>query len=210
MENTELEIIEHYKNLSLENIHSEVWESISGYDGMYQVSSMGRIKSLARIDKLNHPIQLRILKQDKRRGYLCVTLSNDIALKRFPVHLLVLRAFHPNPESRPEGNHKRGIKTDNRETELEWSTKSENILHAYRVGLMKPNKPQLGKFGAMSSRSKPIVQKSISGQIIKIWESGCLAASKLKLPQENINAVCRGRRTACGGFKWEYQTSNSI
>jgi len=110
-------------------VSREVWKDVVGYEGMYQVSNMGRIKSFCR-DKNG-----RLLKPclDKY-GYLKVILSRDSKRKTVKVHRLVLETFigdAPSPEH--EGNHKNGNRADNRIENLEWTTPSENCKHAFRV-----------------------------------------------------------------------------
>lgn len=118
----------------------EIWRDIIGYEGLYQVSSDGRIKRLE-FKKRNlltggfSTIRERILKPVKHyNGYLFVSLCNG-EQKEFSIHTLVARAFIPNPENKPEVNHKNGVKSDNHISNLEWCTTSENILHAYENGL---------------------------------------------------------------------------
>lgn len=138
-----IESNEIYKNLSLENIEGEIWKDIIGFEGYYQVSNMGRIKSLAKIVKHSNPKlkcsrKERILKQNKVIGYLSVCFSkNGVATKPFLVHRIVGEHFIDNPYNKPCINHKNGIRHDNRATELEWCTHSENSQHAIDTGLHK-------------------------------------------------------------------------
>lgn len=117
----------------------EEWKDISGYEGRYQISNMGRVKSLPRIIKNGigecHK-KGRILKPQKAvKGYIRVTLCNEEYCKPFKIHRLVAEHFIPNPENKPQVNHINGDKTDNRVDNLEWCTNGENQLHAYKLGL---------------------------------------------------------------------------
>ena len=113
----------------------EVWKDIAGYEGYYQVSSLGRVR---RIKGGQGARAGKILKQFLRgRDYLAVYLTKDSKTITYSVHRLVAMAFIPNPVNKPQVNHKNGIKTDNQVENLEWTTCQENIQHAWRSGLQK-------------------------------------------------------------------------
>lgn len=123
----------------MENGIIERWKDIEGYEGYYQVSNLGNVKSISR--QVYHPItniQLineRILKPDLRRGYKYVSVSKNGIKKGFLVHRLVGFHFLNSIEGKNEINHKNGIKTDNRVENLEWVNSSENQKHAVKIGL---------------------------------------------------------------------------
>jgi hypothetical protein len=115
----------------------ENWRPVKDYEDLYQVSDLGRIKSL--------PKSLRIKSNSRRLtreriisgsnigiGYLGVSLGRG---KMKSIHRIVAEAFLPNPEEKTEVNHINGIKADNRVVNLEWATRSENMKHAFRKGL---------------------------------------------------------------------------
>lgn len=120
----------------------EVWKDIVGYEGVYQVSSLGRVRSLDRTKKdrwgNNVPLSGRILKQKLNRGgYYCVHLRTN--KESHPtVHRLVALTFIDNPENKETVNHKDGCKTNNAVENLEWATISENTKHAIENGLYTP------------------------------------------------------------------------
>lgn len=112
---------------------TEEWRDVEGYEGRYQVSNLGRVKALPHKGKKSG-----IKKATKSdRGYLAIGLSRKDDSKTFRVHRLVASAFIPNPDCLIEVNHKDGIKANNHVSNLEWSTRGENMRHAYRMGLLK-------------------------------------------------------------------------
>lgn len=111
----------------------EIWKPVLGYEGLYEVSSFGRVK---RIGKCTASPTERILKSVIICGYLVVRLSKKGKGKMKTVHSLLANAFIKIHPAKTEVNHKNGIKTDNRPENLEWVTRGENIRHAYKNGLM--------------------------------------------------------------------------
>ena len=118
----------------------EVWKTAVGYT-YYEVSNLGKIKSLARANFRGHRIKERILGGGiNGGGYIQIPLTINKDRKNVLAHRIVAIAFIPNPENKPDVNHKNGIKTDNRVENLEWSTTSENCLHAYENGFCTDKK----------------------------------------------------------------------
>lgn len=122
----------------------EVWKHVFGFKGKYVISNKGRVKSLARIIRRynamsgcydKYPVKEKILKQ-RVYEYPKVYLSGGDKSRPYSVHRLMAEAFIPNPENKPEINHKNGIKTDNRISNLEWCTTAENRRHAVANGLI--------------------------------------------------------------------------
>jgi hypothetical protein len=114
----------------------EEWKDIIGYEGLYQISNFGRVKSLGKFQNAKlGSIAFRpekILKgSPDTKGYLRVKLQRNTIKKNCKIHRLVGEMFIPNPLSKPEINHKDGIKTNNYYWNLEWATSSENNQHAF-------------------------------------------------------------------------------
>ncbi|MBM5782939.1 MAG: endonuclease [Pelagibacterales bacterium] len=134
----------------------EVWRDIKGYEGLYQVSSLGNVKSL----NYNRTKKEKVLKFGKDKGgYYFVVLYLNKKAKTIIAHRLVAIAFLENPENKPQVNHLNGKKLDNRVENLEWSSRSENMRHAFDTGLSE------GKKGEKHGRSK-----LTESQVIKIRE----------------------------------------
>lgn len=125
----------------------EEWKDVEGYKELYQVSNLGRIKSVSFRNKMvERRKRDRILKlYDNKNGYQYVSLCKNNIKKSVRVHKLVACAFVPNPENKPQINHINGVKNDNRAENLEWCSQSENQIHAYRLGLQKPQRPVMKK-----------------------------------------------------------------
>ena len=158
---------------------AEIWADIPKYKGKYQVSTKGRVRSLLRGKE-------RVLTPWLTTGYPTVSLGRR---NKQLVHRLVAEAFIPNPERRPQVNHKNGDRTDNRVNNLEWVSSRENILHRGRV---------LGHY------ITPIAQYTLSGKMVNIWKGVYLACETLGISHSNIIAVANGRRKSAGGFLWKY------
>jgi len=116
-------------------LNGECWWDIEGYGGKYQISTEGRVRSFANNGK-KLSLEGRILKTSLTdRGYVRVTLRKDKKASYFKVHRLVARAFLENPFNYVEINHIDGDKTNNHIDNIEWCSRSHNLLHAYRTGL---------------------------------------------------------------------------
>ena len=179
----------------------EVWRDIEGYEGLYQVSNMGRVKSLERtyIDKIGRERYVKecILKPAMDKGgYLRVGLCDGKKRKTFKLHRLVCEAFHENPDNKPQVNHINEIKTDNRASNLGWATARENSNFGTR-------NERIGKKSAIT-KSKPIAQYTLNGKLLKVWPSTQEAQRQTGFSQGNICKSANGGYKQAYGFIWKY------
>ena len=168
---------------------SEEWRDVAGYEGLYQVSSEGRVKSLERKGCKRE----RILKPGVRsKGYLFVVLCAGGKSRMFSVHRLVCQAFHDNPENKLDVNHMNENKTDNRACNLEWSTRKENCNHGTRNVRMA------------IAKSRPIAQYTLNGKLLKVWPSTAEVERRAGFDHSAISKAANGNRKTAYGFRWKY------
>lgn len=189
----------------------EIWKDIPGYEGLYQVSNLGRVKSLNTIINCKgangidtHLRKGRVLKQClDSKGYYFVGLSKNSIVKFKRIHKLMMDVFVPNVNKLPCINHKDGNKLNNTLDNLEWCTYSWNTKEAFRLGLNKS--ATKGKYGKDISYCKPIMQFSKDGTLIKEWASATEVKHELGYQDNNIRAVCRGVRKYAHGYVWKFK-----
>lgn len=172
----------------------ELWKDIEGYEGIYQVSNLGRVKGIKRYDSIGHLISDRVLKaRVNNRGYLLVDLYKNGIRHTKLIHRLVAQTYIPNPENKPRVNHIDEVTTSNQVSNLEWTTPIENINHGTR------NKR------ASKSRSKPIIAIDIATGEYNEYGSGKECAIKLGLHQGTVNHILKGRRKQTCGYTFKYK-----
>ena len=179
----------------------EKWIPVQGYEGMYEVSNLGRVRSLTRevIQKnrygqnTKHIYHGRLIAFDSTpSGYKQVDLHMNGKTRRFLVHRLVAIHFLDRPSGKDYINHIDNDVTNNTISNLEWCTQSENIQYAYEKGRKK------------APHQRKVAQYDIDGNLIHIWESQSEAGRALNIHQSNIYKVCRGIRKQAGGYIWTY------
>lgn len=146
----------------------ELWKNIEGFDGLYEISNFGRIKSNFKYRK--NSSNIKSLNSFDQKGYVKVGLSykaKNIKNECHGIHRLVALHFIPNPENKPQVNHKDCNKKNNHVDNLEWVTHSENMKHAWENGLQKG---RTGQFGVNHPISRKINQIK-DGVVIKTYDS---------------------------------------
>lgn len=174
---------------------NEVWKDIQEYEGFYQVSSLGRIRSLNRIvrNRLGFTMAKgKVLAGVSRNGYLRVQLFKEGKWKNYPIHRLVAIAFLDNPNSMPEVNHKNENKEDNRVDNLEWCDRKQNCNYGTRTKRLS------------EKLSKKVLQLTIDGKLIANFKSTAEVFRVLGFRSSCISECCNGIRATAYGYKWKY------
>ena len=187
-------------------MNEEIWKDIIGYEGLYQVSNLGRVKSLERYNRRNIKIPEKILVGCVNyKGYHKVLLCKDGRQKQYSVHRLVMNAFVPNPNNYPVVNHKDENKLNNNVDNLEWCTVAYNNTYGNALEKARKTRKTSEKWKARNtSYKKPIEQCDLQGNLIKRWDSSIDAEKGLGLWSSHIRNCCRGEGKTCGGYIWRY------
>ena len=193
----------------------EEWKDIKDFEGIYQISNLGRVKSLQRfVNGRNggkRPVQERIMKQGcNHRGYLNAALSKNYTVKYAAIQRLVALAFIPNPENKPQVNHIGGNVKNNIVSNLEWNTASENNKHAYDFLGRKASTHRLGVNGKEHVRSKKTFQFTLDGVFIREYESANQAAVTNGFRCSGITAAANGIYRQSQGSKWSFENPNEL
>lgn len=179
-------------------MNDEIWKAVVGYEGKYEVSSLGRVRSVPRyirnsVGSLTF-VDGKILSAYKDKvGYMHVILSDsDYKIKRWTVHRLVAFAFLENPNNLPVVNHKDENKSNNCVENLEWCSQSYNL--SYRDGQKKRRQQKIEMYDR------------VTGEYIKTFNSIAEASEEVGIGYSTISAVASGRygHHTAGGYKWRY------
>lgn len=177
---------------------SEEWKDITGYEGLYQVSTLGNVRSY---DKevpcrggKTRLIKGKVLTPTRcGNGYVKIMLIKDGIRKNKIIHRLVAEAFIPNTDGFTDVNHINEVKTDNRASNLEWCSKFYNNHYSHIPEKMN------------DAKKIKVKQMSIDGKVINIWNGIREAARALGIKShKHISECCKGQAKTCYGYKWEY------
>lgn len=196
-------------------MQEEIWKDIDGYEGLYQVSNLGRVRSLG-FDKWHKG---KIIKGcfDGKKKYLFVSLHKNGNSKAFNIHRLVATAFIPNPNNLPQVNHKDEVKTNNNADNLEWcdayynmnygtamermiaTRKSQNDIEEI-VAKCKATKIANNSFSA----EQPVNQFTWDGEFVARYVSSTDAMKKIGVQRASISRCCKWKTKRAGNFIWVY------
>lgn len=168
----------------------EIWKDIEGYEGLYQVSNIGNVRSL----NYHRTGKKQVLKPFfQRKGYLLIDLLKNGKRQTVTVHKLVAETFIPNddPEHKTQVNHINEDKTDNRVCNLEWCDGNYNCNYGNRNKRLS------------ESLSRAVKQLSLDGTLVIIWPS-VMEAQRNGFLGSSISRCCNGKYTQHKGYKWEW------
>lgn len=182
---------------------TEIWKDIPGYEGLYQASNCGNIRSL---NWRNMNIVRNLYLKPHNKGYLQVELAKNGKKKMITVHRLVALTFIPNPDNLPVINHKDENKMNNGVENLEWCTVSYNTSYS------KDNHPEKYRvINRQRCRSVPYKHRqkveqidATSGAVVKIWADIVTIKNELNYNNWSIIECCNGKRKTAYGFKWRF------
>lgn len=189
----------------------EEWRDINGYEGIYQISSYGRVKSIDRVLSNGKKRKSKFLYIHKINGYPTVSLCKDYKQRNYKIHRLVAQAFIPNIENKPCIDHINCIRDDNRVENLRWVTHKENMNNPVSTAKLSSarkkyylNEDNLRR-NRQQKHNKAVVQLSIEGEVVGEYQSIRDAQRQTGIGVSSIfNCIKQYTHTA-GGFKWQYK-----
>lgn len=192
----------------------EIWRDISGYEGLYQISNLGRVKSFNRYIVKNNGVKElrkgRILKSVLlSTGYFCVTLCKDNYHKIYSIHRLIAETFIPNPDNLPQVDHINTIRNDNRIENLRWvDSKGQMNNYLTKQHCSDSQKAEKAYWYGIKGKehpcSKPILQLSKKQEIINQFVSAVDAENKTGISRKAICRCLKGYCNTSGGYMWQY------
>lgn len=193
----------------------EIWKDIKEYEGLYQVSNLGRIKSLPKYRKAyngGYITKERMLNgYPNSTGYLRVFLKKNGREKKFFIHRLVAECFIENKDNKPEVNHIDSDFLNNNVNNLEWVNHQENMQHAWKSGRLNHIVDVGKKYGkrtikyAIEKRYRKVCMLDNNGNVIKEYNTMTEAWKENNLDSGGLTRCCQGKQSTCGGYKWKYE-----
>lgn len=178
------------KQSTIENLEGEIWKPVVGYEGLYEVSNLGRIRSIFRWK------HYKIIKQRIEKGYFRIGLWNKGKARWFHVHRLVAMSFIPNPNNLPQINHIDENPLNNNIKNLEWCTRKYNCNYGTRNKRIR------------EKNYIPVLQYTIDGKFVAEYKSIQTAANLINKNSGHISGCCRGKRKSAYGFVWRYKSES--
>lgn len=180
---------------------------IEGYEGLYQITSYGRVISVDRYDRFNRHIGgvLKPQKTGSGRDYLFVPLNKDGKVRQFYIHRLVAKAFIPNPENKPCVDHIDNDKNNNHVENLRWVTHLENMNNTItRKRMIDESYKYISQEGVDNPFSRKVAMYTLDGKLIKIFDSGGQIEREYGIRSASISRVCRGERPHTHGYVFKF------
>ena len=185
----------------------KTWKDVKGFEGFYQISDYGDVKSLDRFDGIRKINGRNIKPSLKQNGYMQIGLRKEGKRKWFSIHRLVAIHFLDNPENKPQVNHIDCNKQNNNVKNLEWVTAQDNYRHAQVNGLMNPpkgeNHPYYGLFGERSKSAKKVVRYNKETGEKKLYNAKILAKSD-GFDVTSISKCCNKKQKTHKGYEWYF------
>ena len=182
----------------------EIWKDIKGFEGLYQISDLGNVKSLNYKRTKTEKI---LIPKKHNKGYLQVQLKNKDTNKTFTIHRLVAETFIPNPNNYPCVNHKDENKQNNNVGNLEWVTYKGNndyskLLHPERYRQKIENEKYKRRL------NNKVNQFDLKGNLIRVWDNSRTIFVETGMSDWSISECCRGNRKTAYGYIWQYANNH--
>lgn len=191
---------------------NEIWKDIEDFEGMYQVSNKGRVKSLDRtVKQRTNSTQVKksrfIVGSMNQKGYPLTGLTKNNIKSSFATHRLVAETFIENPESKETVNHIDGVKTNNNVDNLEWNTYKENIAHSWEIGnhSLRPDHMDFMSKNSIIKNSKKVGRYTKDNVYIDSFNSIREGAEHVGINYRGVSACVNGTQLTSGGFKWKLE-----
>lgn len=174
---------------------------IYDFTGKYEVSNLGRVRSL----NYKHTGKIKLLKQSKtKEGYLQVQLYKNGKCEKFYTHRIIATMFISNPDNLAEVNHKDFDRTNNKIENIEWVSREENIQHSYNSDKQRADERRCKLSEAKKGSKHPRAKKVMCVETGQVFDTIKEASELLGISYTNISDCCRDKQKTCGGYHWRY------